>query len=264
MSRVDLSRRVWVLASAVLGAAGLALGSGLIGPSVGDNGSEASVAGIDTLLAPAGPAFSMWTLIYLGLLGYVVVHTLPSRAEDERFRSTGWLAGWSLLLNAGWILVTQLSPVPALGLWGSLVVIVVLALVCGTLLARLGDPATNRIDAVVVDATFGLYLGWVSVATVANATATLVGSGVDPGAPLDRILAVVVLVLVVGLAGVLVARLGARVSLAVALIWGLVWIGIGRLTEPPETTTVAVAAGAAAVAVIGLVVVRMRSGGLRL
>ena len=264
MSRQDTPRRVWVIVTAVLGIAGVALGVGVLGPSVGDN-SDASVAQIDTLIAPGGPAFGMWTVIYLGLAGYVILHSLPGRAADARMQSTGWLAGASLLLNALWITVAQLSPNPALGLWGSLVVIVVLAIVCGLIVARLTDQAAQtRVEAVLVDGTFGLYLGWVSVATCANVAATLVGSGVDPAAPWDWIIAIVVLAVVVALAAVLFRRLGARVAVAAALAWGLGWIGVGRLTEPPQSTPVAVASGIAVLAVVGLLLVRSRSTGLRL
>ena len=59
-----------------------------------------------TRLAPAGPAFSIWSVIYLGLAAYTIWQWLPS-SVTERTRSTGWLAAVSMLLNAGWLLVTQ-------------------------------------------------------------------------------------------------------------------------------------------------------------
>ena len=48
------------------------------------------------------------------------------------------------------------------------------ALVLGELAAAVDPAATGVPERVVVDGTFGLYLGWVAVATCANVTAALV------------------------------------------------------------------------------------------
>ncbi len=55
-------------------------------------------------------------------------------------------------------------------------VIVALVLVLGLLVVRLTEVPGRRgpLDLLVVDGTFGLYLGWVSVATAANVAAALV------------------------------------------------------------------------------------------
>lgn len=265
MNHHDAGRRGWLIACAVIGVVGVAIGVGVLGPSVGDN-SSATVAVVETMIAPAGPAFSIWTVIYLALLCYVVFHSLPSRSSDARMRSTGWLAGVSLLLNALWILVAQLSPSPALGLWGSLVVISALLAVCGVIMVRLTDqPARSLRESVVVDGPFGMYLGWVSVATCANATATFVGSGLTLGSPGTEVAAMAVLLVVVCVAAVLLWRIGARVTVAGAMGWGLAWIAIGRLTDSPLSIPVAVAAAIAALAVVALLLITARRrNGLRL
>ena len=73
------------------------------------------------------------------------------------------------MLNASWLLVTQVG-----WLWASVGVIATLALVLGLLARRLtaipagGGAGPPWVERLVVDGTFGLYLGWVSVATVAN------------------------------------------------------------------------------------------------
>lgn len=42
-------------------------------------------------------------------------------------------------------------------------------------------PRSAAPETIITDGTFGLYLGWVCVAACANATATLVDSGLNPG-----------------------------------------------------------------------------------
>ncbi|GAB3999811.1 TspO/MBR family protein [Nocardioides marmoraquaticus] len=238
----DRIRQVGVTAAEVFCVVGSLIGSGVLGTSV-DNTNSGALAADSTLLAPAGPAFSIWSVIYLGLLAYTVWQWLPGRATDPRLRATGWLAALSMVLNAGWLLVTQTGSI-----WGSVVVIVALLLTLGLLVQRLTDVAPTRgtAERVVVDGTFGLYLGWVSVATFANVAAALTASGFEVSVALASVL----LVVVAALAAVYARAFGGRVTVAAAIAWGLAWLAYGRVADAPESTLVAaVAVGAAVVAV---------------
>jgi len=250
-STTDRIRQVVVTASAVFMIIGTLFGIGVIGTRV-EESAGGSLSATATLVAPAVSAFSIWSVIYMGLIAYVVWQWLPANAATPRARAIGWLAAWSMVLNASWLLVTQVGQ-----LWLSVVVIVALALVLGTLVRRLTviAPRSSRgwIDAerVVVDGTFGLYLGWVSVATIANITATLVAAGVDPGRPASEFFAVAVLVVAAVLGVILARTLGGRLAVAAAMAWGLSWIAVGRITDSPESLPTGIAAAAAAVVVVG-------------
>ena len=79
-----------------------------------------------------------------------------------------------MLLNATWIGVVQVG-----ALWDSVAVIVALLVVLvRILLVCLEVPARSAVERLLVDGTFGLYLGWVTIATIANAAATMAASGV--------------------------------------------------------------------------------------
>lgn len=253
----DRVRQVVVILAAVFCAYGTLVGLGLLGTRV-EESSGGALAADATLLAPAGPAFSIWSLIYLGLASYTIWQALPHAASADRARATGWLAAASMILNAGWLLVTQQGWV-----WASVAVIFTLVVVLGALMKRLQQiPTRRRAEAVVVDATFGLYLGWVTVATCANVTAALVDSGVNPGPPVADLAAAGVLALA-AVVGVLLARaLGGRLSVAAAMTWGLGWIAVGRLADEPRSTSTAVAAMlAAAVVLLATVAARRRGAG---
>ena len=160
-----------------------------------------------------------------------------------------------MLLNAAWLLVTQQG-----WIWVSVVVILALALVLGLLVVRLGaEPARSLPERIVLDWTFGLYLGWVAVASCANVTAALVDSGVELGDTGSQVAAVVVLAVAAGLGVVFAQRLGARWSIAVAMAWGLGWIAVGRLTGEPSSMATGVAAATAAVVVLAAVWMARRS-----
>ena len=241
----DRQRQVMVTASAALMILGTLFGFGLIGTPV-EASSSGAFSAEATLLAPAVRAFSIWSVIYLGLIGYVVWQWLPANRQSPRARRIGTLSAVSMLLNGLWLAVTQLGL-----LWLSVVVILALAITLGLLLQRLGDSVdATAAERVVLDLTFGLYLGWVSVATLANVTAVLVAYGISPALPAAEIWAVAVLAVGAILGVVLARALGGRLSVAGAMGWGLLWIAVGRFTGEPESMITGVTAAIATVVVL--------------
>lgn len=244
----DTIRRLAVTLAALVCAFGTAVGTGLIGTRVAES-AGGSLSDEATLIAPAGPAFSIWSVIYLGLAGYVVWQWLPANATDTRARATGWLAAASMVLNAAWLLVTQQG-----WLWASVAVILVLALVLKVIAEQLSTrTARGWGERIVVDGTFGLYLGWVAVATCANIAATLVASGVADTGTGPEIVTVVILLVVLALGWWYSHRYtnAVRWAVAAAMAWGVAWIAYGRLGDEPASTLVGVSAIAVA---LGLVV----------
>lgn len=244
-TRQDRVRQGWVTLSAFLCVLGTLIGFGLIGSQVEDSLGGALTADA-TLIAPASSAFRIWSVIYTGMVVYVVWQWLPANATAREARSTGWLAGASLVLNGAWIWSTQWGSV-----WPGVVIIVALAVVLGLLMARLGRPVPGRTAALwAVHVPFGLYLGWVAVATCANITAALVASGVRPGPVVETVLAVVVLGVAAALGVVLATQFGGNLAVTAAMVWGLSWIAIGRTLAEPRSLATAVAALAAALIVL--------------
>lgn len=242
----DRVRQVVVTAGAVFMVVGTLFGFGVFGTRVEET-AGGSLSATATLLAPATRAFSIWSVIYAGLIAYVVWQWLPANTRSPRARRIGALATASMVLNGLWLLVTQAG-----WLWLSVAVIVALVATLGELVRRLGRaPAgAGAAEKLLVDGTFGLYLGWVAVATAANITATLVDSGFDPEIAIAELWAVAVLA-VAALLGVLLARvLGHRIGVAAAMTWGLAWIAVGRLTSEPASTLTGVAAALAAAVVL--------------
>ena len=95
-------RRLLDTAALLLMGLGTLWGFGLLGNPVEQTAGGAFSADA-TLLAPATPAFSIWSVIYLLLVAYVVWLWTPAGGASERARSLGWLPAASILLNgAGW------------------------------------------------------------------------------------------------------------------------------------------------------------------
>ncbi len=248
LTRNDRIRQVVITVSEILCLYGTLLGVGVIGGTRVEESAGGALSAEATLLAPATQAFSIWTPVYLGLFVYTLWQWRPSVAVRPRHRRIGWLVAASMLLNAGWLLVTQQG-----WLWVSVVVIVALLVSLGVLVARLGtEPAGGWAERLIVDGTFGLYLGWVCVATCANITATLKAEGIDPGAGVQQALAFAVLAVVVVVAVVLAKAYRGRIAVAAAIAWGLSWIAVGRLTDQPSSTIVGITAAVAALIVVAV------------
>ncbi len=251
MTTADRIRPWVVLIALPVTLVAAALGSGLFGGMEVQASSSGALSDSATPLAPDGPAFSIWSLIYLGLAAYAIWQVLPSQRHDVRQRRIGWLAVASLVLNAAWILCAQAGLLP--------LTVVVILLLLAVLLAifeqlRRSRPA-SLIETVVVDGTFGLYLGWVSVATVANISAWLADAGVRPAA--WELPAIGVLALVAIVAALLAIRYAGRVAPALAMVWGVAWIGVGRAIGEPGSASVAIAAAVVCV-LIGFATVAAR------
>jgi len=249
----DLARQLTVAVSAVLAVVGSFIGSGAAGGQPVQDAAGGALAADATLIAPGSGAFSIWSLIYLGLVTYAVWQFLPAQRAEARHRRLGYWVAASLLLNAAWILSIQFDL-----LWLSVPVIVALLVVLIVAFRiSLAMPPRNAIDALVTDGTIGLYLGWVCVATAANLTAALVAAGWDGwGIPAETW--AVVVIAVAGLIGIGLAVWDrGRIAPTLSLGWGLAWIAVARLTDAPSSTVVGVAAIIAVVAVV-LVTVAVR------
>lgn len=254
--RSDLLRQLTVAGSAVIAVIGSFIGSGAAGGTPIDEASGGALSATATPIAPAGPAFSIWSVIYLGLLAYAVWQFLPKQATAERHRRLGYWIAASLLLNAAWILSVQFDQ-----LWLSLPVIAaLLAVLVRTFLLCLRYRPSGTVEAVITDGTLGLYLGWVSIATAANATAVLVASGFEGFGIAADVWAVIVLA-VAAAVGVLIAVRGrGRIAPALALAWGLAWVAVGRLTGELFSAPAGIAAIAAvAIVLLTTAVARVRA-----
>ncbi|WP_083653113.1 hypothetical protein [Serinicoccus sp. CNJ-927] len=148
------AQQVVVTLAAVLWIGGTLVGTGV----VAGGGVESQGGGLfsdsATLIAPQGPAFSIWSVIYLGLAGYVVWQWLPPVADSRWARATRLPAAAAIALNGLWLLVVFAGWV-----WLSVVVMLGIVVSLGLVLrATSGLPRQGLGADVWVSATFGLYL----------------------------------------------------------------------------------------------------------
>lgn len=212
------------------------------------------LAADSTPLAPGTGAFNIWSVIYVGLAGYALWQLTPTARKSTRQHALRPWAILSAVLNAAWIWMVQLG-----SLLASVVVIITLLLVLIRILVIMTRTRhTSRIEALLTDGTFGLYLGWVCVATVANISAWLAALGAtELTAWRPFTYAVIVVAAAVGIGTAIFTR--GSLAPALATSWGLAWIAFGRLDGGLTAVDVAGwAGGAAAVVLVVAVVARLR------
>ena len=74
--------------------------NGLSAPEIADS--------FDVFFVPAGYVFSIWSIIYLGLIAYAVFQALPAQRENPRLRQTGWWFVLSCAANSIWLFLVAL------------------------------------------------------------------------------------------------------------------------------------------------------------
>ncbi|MGQ3385102.1 tryptophan-rich sensory protein [Glutamicibacter sp. TV12E] len=223
------------------------VGSGALGGTPVQQVAGGYLSADATLLAPAGPAFSIWSVIYTGLAVYGVFQLTPSGRHSAWAASLRGPAMLSALLNAAWISVVQLG-----WLGFSVAIIFTLVAVLAWMMAIMlaGTPSSRR-EYWIMWLTFGLYLGWVAVASIANTAAWLLSLGFGSHAAWAPGLAVALLA-VAALIALAISFYARNLFAPVAIGWGLTWIGVGRLNGANESTLVGFAAlGCAAAALAG-------------
>jgi benzodiazapine receptor len=206
------------------------------------------------LVTPANYVFSIWSVIYLLLLAFTVYQALPAQRDDAALRRLGYLPALTGILNTAWVLLWQFQVFV-------LTVPVMLALLV-TLIAvyrRLREPvALSQAPAFgwLVVMPFSVYLGWITVATIANISQMLYLAGYR-GAPLgEEVWAVIVLTLGLAIAATVVIR-HRDAAYGAVIVWAYAGIAVKQSDVPAASWVAAVCAVVVAVLVIAVVADRL-------
>ncbi len=230
---------------------------------INDVGTGELSAEYPNLFVPAGITFSIWGLIYLLLAAYVVYALVTRGRALERI---GWWFVASCAANIAWIFawhyrIVGLSVLIMLALLGMLLVIY-LRLQSTRGGESSGAGGGGRAEKLVVELPFSVYLGWITVATVANITALLVSLGWNGFGLPEAVWAIVLIVIAAAIGTTLTLRY-ADPWYGLVLAWAFAGIVVKRLSVEPMATGVAVAAAAGAVLLFVVSVMRFPAWGRR-
>lgn len=204
------------------------------------------------LFVPAGLTFSIWGLIYILLAVFVIYQLISAVRKNTQVISfserINVLFFVSSLANIGWIFawhyeIVALSFLIMLILLGSLISIYVRL--------NIGRGEASNVEKYLVHLPFSIYLGWITIATIANVTALLVQLNWNGFGLPEQFWTV--LVLVVGIAITLIILFYRKdIFYSLVVDWALLGILLKRVAVDPAPVRSVIVAAIAGMSIITL------------
>lgn len=170
------------------------------------------------LFVPAGVTFAIWGVIYILLIIFCVAQFTTS--HQAVLSHIGWLFGITCIFNALWIVAWHYGRLPMslilmIGLLGSLIWI---------------NIFIKDMPFGVFKAAFGIYLGWICIATIANVTALLVSYGWSGSGITEQTWTIIMISVGALLVAITIWRLS-NPYIGLAVVWAFVGIMIKRQAD---------------------------------
>lgn len=230
---------------AVIGFNGLANSLPLNGQTTGQVANR-----FDIYFMPAGYAFSIWGLIYLGLIAFAVYQVRPSQRDNSRLRRIDVLFWVSSLANIAWLVCWHYE----LFGYSVLAMLILLLSLIGIYQAlEIGRTRVPLAEKWLVHVPFSIYLAWVSVATIAN-VAVLLDYLNWNGGGLSPVLWTVILLVVALAIGTAVSLPRADAAYLLVLVWSFIAIAVMQSEIPLVMITAIVTAIIAFILALGALI----------
>jgi translocator protein len=179
-----------------------------------------------TLITPAGFTFAIWGIIYTLLLLFTIYQLLPKNRDKPFLSQIGVLFGLSSVCNICWLFLWHYDYI-------TYSLVLMLALLASLILIylRLGisKTAVSLKEMALVHLPFSVYMGWISIATIANVSVALTAIGWDGGGIEASTWAVVIICVALLLS---LAVLVTRKDIAYTLV--VVWALLGIMTSQSD------------------------------
>ncbi len=208
-----------------------------------------------TLITPAGFTFAIWGIIYILLLLFTVYQLLPKNRDKPFLQQIGLFFALSSVFNISWLFLWHYDYVTY-----SLVLMAALlaSLILVYLRLGIGKTTVSLKEMAFVQLPFSVYLGWISIATIANVSVALTAVGWD-GWGIEAsawAVAIICVALLLSLA-VLVTRKD------VAYCFVVVWALLGILIKQSEQESIVLASEIGIVLLLAAIGVTVASSRLK-
>lgn len=180
-----------------------------------------------SLFTPAGITFSIWSVIYGLLIGFVIFQWIKRNdmVNSAIIHQITPFFLLSCIFNMAWIIAWHY-----LWVWAS--VLIMLGLLITLIIIFLHVKSTSLMLAAqqwFIDLPFTVYLAWICVATIANIATALVASSWGGFRVSPEYWTVIMMTIAAALASFITIRYTAAVAFAAVIHWALV--GITLRTE---------------------------------
>jgi hypothetical protein len=196
---------------------------------------------LPNLFVPAGITFSIWSIIYILWFVFAIYQArdLFKKEENEMpfLHQITILFILSSIANSAWIFLWHYEYV---GLSLLLMIILLFSLLAMYIRLNIGHSNVTMTEKLCVHVPFSVYLGWITVATIANVTAFLVSIKWD-GFGINPLTWTIVIIAVGTLLTFLMLALRKDIAFSLVVLWAFFGIWMKRMTQPNSTTDVNVA-----------------------
>ena len=199
------------------------------------------------LFVPAGVTFSIWGVIYILLVTFCVIQFTTS--HQAVISLIAWLFGITCIFNALWIVAWHYERLP-------LSLILMLGLLVSLIWINL---FIKDLPAGFIKAAFGIYLGWICIATIANVTALLVNYGWGGFGISEETWTIIMIAAGTLIVSLTVWRLD-NPFVGLSVVWAFAGIMIKRQADYRVILVTAAIAAAVVAAVLVVVFFRKRLG----
>ena len=190
-------------------------------PFNGQTTGEVS-AKVPVLFTPASYVFGIWGVIYLLLLVFVIYQALPAQHNALFLERIGFWFLVSCLLNCTWLFFWHYE-------YFTLTVFVMFGLLASLIIIYqrldIGRRRVSRKEYFFVNLPLGVYLGWISVATLANVAIVLRTLHIDNLGFPPVLFTLLLLLLAAGLGIGMILRRN-EIAYPVVISWALTGIAV--------------------------------------
>lgn len=205
-----------------------------------------------TLVTPAGYVFSIWGVIYILLGLFVLYQALPRNREKEFQKRVGWLFVLSSAANIAWLFLWQFE---YLAISVPIIFVLLATLIAIYLRIGIGKSVTSLYERLWVHLPFSVYLGWITIASIANVAVALVSVNWNGFGLSQNFWATTILIVALAIT-LLVITTRKDVAYSLVTIWA--FLGIAQ-NQVENHTVVFVSEVNAVIEVIALIVMIMVS-----
>ncbi|OWZ83004.1 tryptophan-rich sensory protein [Natranaerobius trueperi] len=206
------------------------------------------------LITPEGYVFSIWGLIYLLLIGFVIYQALPKYREQPFVRAVGILFALTSLFNVIWLIVWH-----HLQILLSLIILVFLLITLILIYQKISKTESKAtiLDKVFVKLPFSLYLGWITVAILANFNILLNDIEILGTSGFGAILFTILMIVLGGVVALYVFYLKQDYAFALVYVWAYIGIGVRHGSDQLAITLTAWMASVAIIFYLGWIKARL-------
>lgn len=179
------------------------------------------------LFAPAGITFSIWGVIYLLLAGFIIYQARYSKdgANIDTFKQISTYFIISSIANSIWIFSWHYRIIPL-----SMILMIVILVSLIMINQKMSNRQFTPKEKIFVKIPFSVYFGWITVATIANATTLLVSLGFG-GLGLSEQVWTIIIISVGAVIGTVTLLKNKDITYGIVVLWAYLGILIKHISS---------------------------------